>query len=186
MENQQFTDYLKQIQLLNIPRWSELPKFDLYMDQVVSYINQMLEPLEFDNLTSSMINNYVKAGLLDSPRKKKYGQDQVASLVVIAILKSVFSIADIKSGFQLVTRSKSGDTGQAYDYFVTIFSKTINDVASNFQQEVVISSATKDNVIAEATNLVKLSCSTVVQRIIVLRLLAKLQTQQPVSSDKEG
>ncbi|GEL13085.1 BS ykrK family protein [Lapidilactobacillus concavus DSM 17758] len=186
MENQKFSDYLKQIQLLNIPRWSELPKFDLYMDQVVSYINQMLEPLEFDSLTPAMINNYVKTGLLTAPKKKKYGQDQVASLVVIAILKSVFSIADIQTGFQLVTQSKAGHPGQSYDYFVTIFLKTIHDVTSNFHQEVVISSATKDSVVAEATNLVKLSCSTVVQRIIVLRLLTKLQTQnQPVLS-KEG
>lgn len=178
MDSQQFTDYLKQIQLLSIPRWSELPKFDLYMDQVVSYINQMLEPLELDAVTPAMINNYVKSGLLAPPTKKKYGQEQIASLVVIAILKSVFSISDIKDGFVLIKKSSS--KGQAYDYFVTIFLKTIHDVVSDFQQEVVISQATKNNIIVEATNLVKLACSTVVQRVIVLKLLAKLQTQQGI------
>ncbi|WP_164506804.1 DUF1836 domain-containing protein [Lapidilactobacillus bayanensis] len=181
MENKQFTDYLKQIQLLSLPRWSELPKFDLYMDQVVSYINQMLEPLEFDAVTPAMINNYVKSGLLAPPTKKKYGQEQIASLVVIAILKSVFAISDIKAAFVLITQSKA--KGQGYDYFVTIFLKTIHDVISDFQQEVVISQATKDNVVVEASNLVKLACSTVVQRIIVLKLLAKLETQQDT---KEG
>lgn len=181
MENKQFTEYLKQIQLLSIPRWSELPKFDLYMDQVVSYINQMLEPLEFDAVTPAMINNYVKSGLLAPPKKKKYGQEQIAGLVVIAILKSVFAISDIKDGAKLIKRTTA--PSQAYDYFVMIFVKTIHDVVSDFQQEVVISQPTRENTVVDASNLVKLACSTVVQRIIVLKLLAKLEAQQGA---KEG
>lgn len=176
MATESFMTYLKQIQLLTIPRWSELPQFDLYMDQVVSYINHMLRPLGFDELTPAMINNYVKAHLIHPPKKKKYNQSQLARLIMIAILKSVFSINDIKAGFEIVHQPQKGK--QNYDFFVTTFIKTIHDVVGNFQQEVVIKQATQANIQVETSNLVKLSCSAVVQRSVVLKLLAKLQAQK--------
>ena len=39
-----------------------------------------------------MINNYVKQGLIEPPRKKRYTRQQVASL----LLKNLLPIADIK------------------------------------------------------------------------------------------
>ncbi|WP_261805808.1 DUF1836 domain-containing protein [Lapidilactobacillus luobeiensis] len=176
MEKQKFAQYLQQIQVLTIPRWSELPQFDLYMDQVVSFINTMLKPLEFDELTPAMINNYVKAGLVHAPQKKRYSQQQLARLIVIAILKSVFSIGDIKQGLKLVVRPEKN--AQTYDFFVTIFLKTIQDVVGDFQQEVMLTPAHQDDLVVETTNLVKLSCSAVVQRTVVLKLLGKLEEQQ--------
>ncbi|MFC6314900.1 DUF1836 domain-containing protein [Lapidilactobacillus achengensis] len=176
MEKQKFAQYLQQIQVLTIPRWSELPQFDLYMDQVVSFINKMLEPLEFDELTPAMINNYVKAGLVRAPQKKRYSQQQLARLIVIAILKSVFSIGEIKQGLHLVVHPDKNS--QTYDYFVTVFLKTIQDVVGDFANEVVITAAKQDDLVVETTNLVKLSCSAVVQRTVVLKLLGKLEAQQ--------
>lgn len=183
MTNQNFTEYLQQIQSIKIPQWEELPQFDLYMDQVVSFINQMLKPLDFDELTPAMINNYVKSGLIKAPQKKKYRQAQVARLILIAILKSVFSINEIAQGIQVVTKPEQGP--QNYDYFVSTFIATIHDVVDDFQQEVVIKHATQQDVVVETNNLVKLSCSAVVQRVVVLKLLAKLQEQvTPATTDK--
>ena len=31
-----------------LPRWKDLPDFDIYMDQVIFYINQELSPLFFE------------------------------------------------------------------------------------------------------------------------------------------
>ena len=62
-----------------IPRWSELPNIDLYLDQVVNLINSTLSPYIFLNndekkenvqvLTKTMINNYVKNNLIEAPEK---------------------------------------------------------------------------------------------------------------------
>ena len=38
-------------------------------------------------ITASMINNYVKQGLIEPPRKKRYTRQQVASLLLICLLK---------------------------------------------------------------------------------------------------
>ncbi|HFR2764832.1 TPA: DUF1836 domain-containing protein, partial [Streptococcus agalactiae] len=45
------------------PKWEELPELDLYLDQVLLYVNQLINPKTITNdklLTASMINNYVK------------------------------------------------------------------------------------------------------------------------------
>ena len=64
---------------IHIPRWNELPNVDLYLDQVVTFINSSLSEFLYssqdkgDNqiLTKTMINNYVKNNLIDAPIKKK-------------------------------------------------------------------------------------------------------------------
>lgn len=55
------------------PQWKELPELDLYLDQVLLYVNQIasFSPSQNDKgLTAAMINNYVKHGHIDKPVKK--------------------------------------------------------------------------------------------------------------------
>ncbi len=90
---------LKKINNFHIPRWQELPKIDIYLDQLVSYLETYLNPYlgSEDNLviTKTMINNYVKQQIIPAPNKKKYNRDHIASLFVICILKQVYSINNI-------------------------------------------------------------------------------------------
>ena len=52
--------------------WDQLPDLNLYKDQVLSYMQrQVLSFDEDDALTSAMINNYIKAGLLPRAEGKK-------------------------------------------------------------------------------------------------------------------
>ena len=60
------------------PPWEELPGIPLYMDQVILYLGESLELFQREGsslLTSSMINNYVKTGLIPHPDKKKYTKE---------------------------------------------------------------------------------------------------------------
>lgn len=69
----EYIEWKAMISQYHIPRWEELPDFDLYMDQVTSLIDRYLAPLSNQNdplLTSAMVNNYVKFKLIDAPKKK--------------------------------------------------------------------------------------------------------------------
>ena len=83
----------------HIPRWNELPEIDLYLDQVVNYLEKYLGILNVNRdekiITKTMINNYVKLGIMPAPEKKKYNKSHIAYLMVICILKQVYSIGDI-------------------------------------------------------------------------------------------
>ena len=101
------------------PKWSELPSIDLYLDQVLLYVNQLDSSSIVDDekgLTAAMINNYVKNGHLDKPIKKKYSRRQLARLIVITCLKNVFSIQEISKTISSLT--KDGDSEAMYDNFV--------------------------------------------------------------------
>ena len=84
--------------------WDRMPEIYLYMDQVITYMHSQLSLFERTEdsplLTSSMINNYVKNGVLERPDKKKYSRDHLATLMVICMLKQVLSLQDISSLLQ--------------------------------------------------------------------------------------
>lgn len=80
-----------------IPIWNELPEIDLYMDQIIVLMEKYLGSATNDKLiTPSMINNYVKLGIIPPPEKKKYSKTHIAYLIIICSLKQVMPIADIK------------------------------------------------------------------------------------------
>ncbi len=84
---------------LSPPDWEALPTIPLYVDQVLLYLRDSLRFFERDGedvlLTNSMINNYVKNGVLPHPEKKKYSRQHLAALMAICMLKQVLTIPDI-------------------------------------------------------------------------------------------
>lgn len=107
-----------QVRELHVPRYRELPTVRLYRDQVIGIVEQALSPLqaciEGELLTPSMVNNYVKAGLVPAPEKKQYGREQVARLIVICVFKQVLSIQATSSLFKIQRLTYNIDV--AYDY----------------------------------------------------------------------
>jgi DNA-binding transcriptional MerR regulator len=103
------------IQGFHLPRYQDLPNMGLYLDQTTKYINHFLAPLGCIEITSSMISNYVKKGLLPSPVKKQYYADQLAYLFFISLAKQVLSMENI---IALIERQRKTYTiPVAYNYF---------------------------------------------------------------------
>lgn len=106
------------IETFYLPRWEEIPDFPLYIDQVVYYIDSQLSILSFNNekiITNSMINNYVKHGIVKPPVKKKYERIHIAYFIVVCILKSAFSLDEISKLIQI--QIQEFNTEQSYNYF---------------------------------------------------------------------
>ncbi len=79
----------------------EIPRIDLYMDQVLTFMEEHLssdtrDPEHDKVLTKTMINNYVKNDVLIPPVRKKYGMNHMVLLLIIFYLKSFLSIGDIQ------------------------------------------------------------------------------------------
>ena len=99
----------------HLPRYQELPDVGIYLEQSTQYINSYLKPLGCDEITPSMISNYVKKGYINGPVKKQYYADQIAYLFFIAIVKQALSMENIRTLFEM--QKKTHDTQIAYDYF---------------------------------------------------------------------
>ena len=78
-----------------LPRYAEIPTVGLYLEQTIKYINTFLSPLGCLELTSSMVSNYVKKGLIPAPVRKQYYPEQICYLFFVALAKNLTSIENI-------------------------------------------------------------------------------------------
>ena len=102
-----------------LPRYEEIPTVGLYLEQVTKYISEYLDPIQEGALTASMISNYVKKHLIESPVKKQYSRDQIAYLIFIAVAKNVLSLDALINFIHLQQRTYTAQ--RAYDYFCQQF-----------------------------------------------------------------
>lgn len=106
--------------------WEQLPDFPLYMDQVLSYMDrQILRFEEDDGLTSAMVNNYTKSGLLPRAEGKKYNRTHLAYLTAICVLKRVMSAKDMEMVLSAQLEQRQ-NVGEGYDQFRDSLDKALN------------------------------------------------------------
>jgi len=120
----------------HLPRWEELPDFELYMDQVLALISRYLgeTPGKGEKmLTASMVNNYVKLEVMPSPVKKKYSRIHVAHLLVICALKPVLSISELRD---MLSRKGMACDEAFYNRFRDLYEE-MNDAAACAAEELL-------------------------------------------------
>lgn len=115
MKREMKTALAEAMQTFRLPRYEQLPNMGLYLEQTTKYINQALAPLGCVEVTSSMIRNYVKMGLVKNPDRKQYYADQIAHLICVTILKTVLPLEHVSRLF-VMQRTVYADA-TAYDYF---------------------------------------------------------------------
>ncbi|MDO4792597.1 MAG: DUF1836 domain-containing protein [Filifactor alocis] len=98
-----------------LPKYEDIPDIGMFLDQVTKYISKYMEPLESITITSSMISNYVKMGLIENPIKKQYYTEQIACLIFITLAKSVLSLEEIKLCME--NQKQICDMRTSYEYF---------------------------------------------------------------------
>lgn len=114
------------IKNFQLPKYEEIPKVGLYLEQTTKYISDFFESFEGINITSSMVSNYVKKKLVSNPVKKQYRRDQIAYLIFIVVAKTVLSLDDISLFIEIQkTAYKIED---AYGYFCFEFENMLKQV----------------------------------------------------------
>lgn len=85
----------------HLPRIDEIPDLELYMDQVIIYVKKYFSIFPYGEeenfITPSMINNYVKSGIIPAPSGKKYSRRHIAYIFVVFFLKQIFSLEEVKA-----------------------------------------------------------------------------------------
>ena len=134
---QDMNEYIKKVEAHSLPRWEQLPDFELYMDQVISLMQKYLEPylLKDDNLTPSMINNYVKMEALPAPIKKRYSKEHISRLIIICLMKRQFALPTISSIIN--AESINNDIISFYNYFVESYENASKQALNELKEHSV-------------------------------------------------
>ena len=124
-------EYIQNVIDFTLPSFKELPGIDLYMEQVLTYINQSLENVSPDGekmLTSFMVNNYVKAKMVAEPQKKKYSKVQIGYLLAITLCKTTISMADMSLLLEL-DHGISDNVSRIYEFWSRMERNILKDAA---------------------------------------------------------
>lgn len=168
----------------SLPRSADLPDLDFYMDQVVSIMEKKLHILSNDEedkfITSSMINNYVKLGLIPPPVKKRYTKEHLCYLFIICTLKSVIPIPAVSKIIE--TEIKGRSVYQLYDIFCEAYENMLNQ-ANSAAEEIAEEGADKEAVAAKLALFMAINASTT--QLVANDALAALMEKEPEEEKKE-
>ena len=115
--------------------WEDLPDIALYMDQLISYMPRQL--IHFDEstpLTSAMVNNYIKDGLVPRAEGKRYGPIHLGYLTAVVALKQVLSVRDI-GALMGAGRALEKTPPEQYGYFCQALDRALSDTAQAIDPE---------------------------------------------------
>ncbi len=114
-------------------RYEDFPDIELYMDQLLKYLSRETVSLrKEDKLTSAMVNNYIREGLLPRAKGKRYSAEHLSYLMIIARLKQVLSVKDIRA---LINKEEQKDNVKTfYDDYMNSLNNQTNKLINNIKQ----------------------------------------------------
>lgn len=129
-------NWLKELDEFTFPKYEEFPDIDLYMDQVITYLDRELRVFQTSSLdkviTHSMINNYVKGDVVTAPISKKYNREHLALINETCSLKQVLSISEIK---QILDIEYENDNQTAFNSFAELSKEEFHNTASDTMEK---------------------------------------------------
>lgn len=116
--------------------WEDLPDLALYMDQIIAYMpRQLIHFSDGEGLTSAMVNNYIKDGLVPRAEGKRYGPVHLGYLTAVCALKKVLSVRD--TGALIAAGQAVGkDAQQLYGYFCRALDRALSDTAQAIDPDI--------------------------------------------------
>ena len=108
--------------------WEDFPDIGLYMDQIISYMpRQLIHYGDGEALTSAMVNNYIKDGMLPRAEGKRYSRSHLAYLTAICALKQVLTVRE--ASLLIGSGVANKDNEYLYDYFTRELDKALSETA---------------------------------------------------------
>lgn len=85
----------------NMVSYEELPKYDLFLSQVIDYLNDKFTE---DKYTNNIVQNYIKSEVISKPedgKKRGYTKVHLAQLALLSYMRPLLTTEEIKKVFSL-------------------------------------------------------------------------------------
>ncbi len=155
--------------------WELIPDIPLTKNQVVLYMPRQLVGVEGeDDITSAMINNYIKDGVMPRANGKTYSREHIAYLTAISILKKSLAVKDIKTLIEL-----SGGMKETKDYYSSLnetLDKELTSAAEAIKEEM-----TREETVELA---LELAVSAYAKRTLCEQLVEMLTPEEESKKEK--
>lgn len=126
----------KEISKSTIVPYEDLPRYDLFLSQVIDYLN---DKFEGEKYTNNIVQNYIKNEVISKPedgKKRGYTKDHLAQLVLLSYMRPILTTEEIKKVFGLAFNEINDRTDdiisweKAYKIFSDIQKDSFDDFMS--------------------------------------------------------
>lgn len=91
----------KEMSQNNIIPYADLPQYDLFLSQVIDYLNDRFENEKY---TNNIVQNYIKSEVISKPedgKKRGYTKLHLAQLALLSYMRPILTTEEIKKVFRL-------------------------------------------------------------------------------------
>lgn len=81
--------------------YEDLPRYDLFLSQVIDYLN---DKFEGENYTNNIVQNYIKNEVISKPedgKKRGYTKVHLTQLILLSYMRPILTTEEIKKVFGL-------------------------------------------------------------------------------------
>jgi hypothetical protein len=126
----------KEISKSTIVPYEDLPRYDLFLSQVIDYLN---DKFEGEKYTNNIVQNYIKNEVISKPedgKKRGYTKVHLAQLVLLSYMRPILTTEEIKKVFGLAFNEINDGTDdiisweKAYKIFSDIQKDSFEDFVS--------------------------------------------------------
>ncbi|TDK59755.1 DUF1836 domain-containing protein [Bacillus salipaludis] len=136
-------DIMDQLELNTSLTLEEIPKIDLYMDQVIQLFENKFgeskRKVDDKVLTKTMINNYAKGKLIFPIQNKKYSKEHLILISLIYQLKGGLSINDIKVTLDEMNKKitmDDTDLDSFYSSYLNLSTQNVEDFDADIEERI--------------------------------------------------
>ncbi|KRG13214.1 DUF1836 domain-containing protein [Lederbergia galactosidilytica] len=135
-------ELLSSLSLTNHISLQDIPKMDLYIDQVIELFEEGFKETKRDKkekiLTKTMVNNYAKGKLFFPVQNKKYSKEHIMLMSLIYQLKGALSIKDIKDCLQILNKEiveSDFNLGEFYESYLHLYFNNVSTFQDDLQEK---------------------------------------------------
>lgn len=175
--------WLEELEKFELTSYEKLPDIDLYMDQMITYLERQLNTFALSTLdkqiTSSMINNYVKGDCIPNPVLKKYNKEHIALILEICLLKRAINISDIKQ--ILDSNYQNSDFMETYNDFAHKATEILHTVGKETDEKLANIETNNQNELLKLA--LELSLVANANVLIAKRILSYIEIQNNLKEE---
>lgn len=124
----------KEISQNSLVSYDDLPQYDLFLSQVIDYLNDRFEEEKY---TNNIVQNYIKNEVISKPedgKKRGYTKLHLAQLVLLSYMRPILTTEEIKKVFGLAFNeiNDRSDDIISWEKAYKIFDKIQDESFENF------------------------------------------------------
>ena len=172
----------------NMISYDDLPKYDLFLSQVIDYLNDKFVD---DKYTNNIVQNYIKSEVITKPEDGKQGgylKIRLVPLVLLSYMRPILTTEEIKKVFSLAFNqiNDRSDDIISWEAAYKIFSKNQKETLDSFlstyiheeeKLEKIVKELNLNDKEQEKVRTFLLVLSLIVQASIIKKIIQKIVSE---------